>query len=105
MADNNPVTSSNFELMNKIVIGVFVPLVVAALTMLYTSFNKLDDRQFQLQGSAVTADELEKTQNRIIDYVDVRLGDLSSKIDNMADQQSKTNDLLLKIAAGANNKE
>lgn len=104
MADNNPVTSTNFELMNKIVIGVFVPLVVAALTMLYTSFNKLDDRQFQLQGSAVTADQLEKTQNRIIDYVDVRLGDLSSKIDNMADQQAKTNDLLLKIAAGANNK-
>lgn len=98
-----PTTSTNLEVWSKIVIGVFVPLVVAALTMLYTSFNKLDDRQFALQGSAITAEKLAKTETRITEYVNVRLNDLSSKLDNMSDQQAKTNDILINLASGMNN--
>lgn len=100
---STPTTSTNLELWSKIVIGVFVPLTVVALTMLYTSFNKLDDRQFALQGSAITADKLAKTEIRITEYVNVRLNGLESQINKVSEQQAKTNEILINLASGMNN--
>jgi len=88
---------SESDIWSKVIIGVFIPLTVVSMGMLYNYLSKLDDRQFALQGSAITEEKLQKTETRIINYVDVRFGDLSQKIDNFSDQQSKTNEILINL--------
>lgn len=88
---------SESDTWSKIIIGVFIPLMVVSMSMLYNYIAKLDERQYQLQGSAITETKLQKTETRIINYVDVRFGDLSQKIDNFSDQQAKTNEILINL--------
>jgi len=85
---NSLSTATNFDLYMKIVVGVFIPLTIMVAGFLYSSLTRLDDRQFQLQGSAVTEEKLSKTEERITDYIDTRISDLAQKMDNLADQQS-----------------
>lgn len=63
-------------------IGKFLmPFVVVALGWGYQYVNKLEERIYLLQSTAVTEQKLQSTEQRIMSYLDVRLGDLNTKLE------------------------
>jgi hypothetical protein len=58
-----------------------LPFVLLALGWSYSYLNKLEDRIYLLQSTAVTEQKLSQTESRIMSYLDVRLSDLNTKLE------------------------
>ena len=63
------------------IVKLSIPLIVAALGWGFSYINKLEERIYNLQATAVTDQKLQQTEARIMSYLDVRLGDLSTKME------------------------
>lgn len=58
-----------------------IPFLVLGLTWQYNQVQKLEERIYQLQATAVTEQKLQTTKQEIISFVDTRIGDLNNKMD------------------------
>ncbi|MNY38626.1 hypothetical protein D3C86_1732640 [compost metagenome] len=58
-----------------------LPFVLLALGWGYSFINKLEERIYVLQSTAVTEQKLSQTESRIMSYLDVRMGDLNTKLE------------------------
>lgn len=58
-----------------------MPFIIVVLGWGYTYMNKLEERVYVLQSTAVTEQKLAQTESRIMNYLDIRLSDLNSKLD------------------------
>ncbi|ADX32034.1 hypothetical protein VL2_gp127 [Pseudomonas phage vB_PaeM_VL12] len=58
-----------------------LPLLMAWATWQQTQIGKVEDRLYALQAVAVTEQKLVATESRILNYLDVRLGDLDKKME------------------------
>jgi len=63
-----------------------LPFVLLALGWSYNYLNKLEERIYLLQSTAVTEQKLSQTESRIMSYLDVRLGDLNTKLELISKQ-------------------
>ena len=70
---NSGHTSTAFETYKSTIATIGIPLVVAALSGLTMWMNKVDQRQYELQGNIVRPVDLEKVEERIVKSMDVRL--------------------------------
>lgn len=62
-------------------IGKFLmPFVVVALGWGYQYVNKLEERIYALQSNSVSEQKLQSTEQRIMSYLDTRLGDISNQL-------------------------
>ena len=58
-----------------------IPFLVLGLTWQQSQVQKLEERIYQLQATAVTEQKLQTTKQEIISFVDTRIGDLNNKMD------------------------
>jgi hypothetical protein len=56
------------------------------ITWQHNQVNKLEERMYQLQATAVTEQKLQTTKQEIISFVDTRIGDLNNKLDLLLKQ-------------------
>lgn len=72
------------ELANKVVgfvTNALLVIVMAWAGFLQTQLNKQDERIYILQRDSVTEQKMNAMEQRIIQYTDVRLSDISSKME------------------------
>ena len=58
-----------------------IPFLLLGITWQHNQVNKLEERMYQLQATAVTEQKLQTTKQEIISFVDTRIGDLNNKMD------------------------
>lgn len=58
-----------------------IPFLILGITWQHNQVNKLEERIYQLQATAVTEQKLQTTKQEIISFVDTRIGDLNNKMD------------------------
>jgi hypothetical protein len=58
-----------------------IPFLILGITWQHNQVNKLEERMYQLQATAVTEQKLQTTKQEIISFVDTRIGDLNNKMD------------------------
>ena len=58
-----------------------IPFLLLGVTWQQSQVQKLEDRIYQLQATAVTEQKLQTTKQEIISFVDTRIGDLNNKMD------------------------
>ena len=58
-----------------------IPFLILGITWQHNQVNKLEERIYQLQATAVTEQKLQNTKQEIISFVDTRIGDLNNKMD------------------------
>ena len=58
-----------------------IPFLVLGLTWQQSQVQKLEERIYHLQATAVTEQKLQTTKQEIISFVDTRIGDLNNKMD------------------------
>lgn len=72
------------EGMGKIVsfiANILLVIVLAWAGFLQTQLSKMDERIYSLQRDSVTEQKMNAMEQRIMQYTDVRLGDISSKME------------------------
>lgn len=62
-------------------LGKFMlPFVLVALGWMYSYLDKLEGRIYTLQANSVSEQKLQATEQRIMNYLDTRLGDISNQL-------------------------
>lgn len=91
---STPATSTAFENSMKIATGIGIPIVVAALGGMFMWMDKIDDRQYQIQGNMVSPADLTAVEQRIVDTVDIRMGAMEKALADIAASQRRLEDQL-----------
>lgn len=61
--------------------NILLIVVLAWAGFLQTQISKMDERIYSLQKDSVTEQKMNAMEQRIMQYTDVRLGDISSKME------------------------
>lgn len=61
--------------------NILLVVVLAWAGFLQTQLSKMDERIYSLQKDSVTEQKMNAMEQRIMQYTDVRLGDISSKME------------------------
>lgn len=72
------------DVMGKLVsfiANILLVVVLAWAGFLQTQLSKMDERIYSLQKDSVTEQKMNAMEQRIMQYTDVRLGDISSKME------------------------
>jgi hypothetical protein len=74
------------EFYKTVAMNILLPLVMVALMGMVGWMSRLEERQYDLQREAVTEQKLGATENRIMNYMDVRMKDMDNKLNLMIRQ-------------------
>ena len=74
------------EFYKSVAMNILLPLVMLAIAGMVGWLSKLEERQYDLQREAVTEQKLGATENRIMNYMDVRMKDMDNKLNLMIRQ-------------------
>lgn len=61
--------------------NILLVILLAWAGFLQTQLSKMDERIYSLQKDSVTEQKMNAMEQRIMQYTDVRLGDISSKME------------------------
>lgn len=72
---------NSWKIMVDTISKFLIPFLVLGITWQQGQMQKMEDRIYALQASAVTETKLQSTKQEIISFVDTRIGDLNNKMD------------------------
>lgn len=74
-------TSEGMGKLVGFIANILLIVVLAWAGFLQTQLSKMDERIYSLQKDSVTEQKMNAMEQRIMQYTDVRLGDISSKME------------------------
>lgn len=74
-------TSDGMGKLVSFIANILLIVVLAWAGFLQTQLSKMDERIYSLQKDSVTEQKMNAMEQRIMQYTDVRLGDISSKME------------------------
>lgn len=74
-------TSDGMGKLVSFIANILLVVVLAWAGFLQTQLSKMDERIYSLQKDSVTEQKMNAMEQRIMQYTDVRLGDISSKME------------------------
>jgi hypothetical protein len=74
-------TSEGMSKLVGFIANILLVVVLAWAGFLQTQLSKMDERIYSLQKDSVTEQKMNAMEQRIMQYTDVRLGDISSKME------------------------
>ena len=91
-----PNTSTAFETTMRNVTSIGIPLIVVAIGAMFAWMDKIDQRQFDLQGEIVTQQDLNKVEERLVRTVDNRMSNIEKQLEGIVQSQRRLEDKLYK---------
>ena len=92
-----PNTSTAFETTMRNVTSIGIPLIVVAIGAMFAWMDKIDQRQFDLQGEIVTQQDLNKVEERLVRTVDNRMSNIEKQLEGIVQSQRRLEDKLYKV--------
>ena len=78
------------------VTSIGIPLIVVAIGAMFAWMDKIDQRQFDLQGEIVTQQDLNKVEERLVRTVDNRMSNIEKQLEGIVQSQRRLEDKLYK---------
>lgn len=74
-------TNEGMSKLVSFIANILLVILLAWAGFLQTQLSKMDERIYSLQKDSVTEQKMNAMEQRIMQYTDVRLGDISSKME------------------------
>lgn len=80
MTTQNRVTEEGWKTVLDTVSKFLIPFALVVVGWMYQYMDKLEERIYTLQSTSVSEQKLQATEQRIMNYLDTRLGDISNQL-------------------------